>query len=91
MVAVEPLLMGHLHSVDTKFGPGKNFQIIFESVTAIEGTPLFRGKEHIFWVPKPGLTSIQGTLSTQKMTDHKEIRVDNFKSTLITIMEAFKN
>ena len=52
--------------------PEKNFHIIFECVTAIEGTPLFRGKGHIFWVPKPGLTSIQGTLSTQNMTYHKE-------------------
>ena len=52
--------------------PEKNFQIIFECVTAIEGTPLFRGEEHIFWVPKPGLTSIQGTLRTQNMTYHKE-------------------
>ena len=28
---------------------------IFVSVTSIEGTPLFRGKGHFFWVPKLGL------------------------------------
>ena len=50
----KPLFMGHLHSGDTKFGAGKNFHIIFKCVTAIEVTPLFRGKEHIFLVPKPG-------------------------------------
>ena len=44
----------HLHSGDTKFGPGKNIYIVFESVTSIEGTLLFRGTEHFFWVPKPG-------------------------------------
>ena len=34
--------MGHLHSGDTNFGP-------------IEGTPLFRGKAHFFWVPKASI------------------------------------
>ena len=29
----------------TRFGPGKTFLMIFECVTAIEGTPLFRGNE----------------------------------------------
>ena len=33
----------HLHLGDTNFGPGKMF----------EGIPLFRGKGHFFWAPKP--------------------------------------
>ena len=51
--------LGSLYSWDTSIQgtqnlvPEKNFHIIFECVTAIEGTPLFRGKERIFWVPKP--------------------------------------
>ena len=32
----------------------KNAVIIFVSITSIEGTPLFRGKEHVIRVPKPG-------------------------------------
>ena len=32
----------------------KNVHITYLFVTSIEGTPLFRGKEHFFWVPKPG-------------------------------------
>ena len=69
--------LGSLYSWDTSIQGTqnlveKNFHIIFECVSAIEGTPLFRGKGHNFWVPKPVLTSIQGTLITQNMTDHKE-------------------
>ena len=30
-----------------------NVHIIFVFVTSNEGTPLFRGKGHFFWVPKP--------------------------------------
>ena len=37
--------LGHLNSGTTKFGPGKMF---FVHVTAIEGTPLFRGKGPFF-------------------------------------------
>ena len=75
---IETSPLGSLYSWNTSIQgtqnlvPEKNFHIIFECVTAIEGTPLFRGEEHIFWVPKPGLTSILGTLSTQNMTYHKE-------------------
>ena len=53
----------------------KNVHIIFESVTSIERTPLFRGKGHVFWVRNPGLTSFRGHLSTQNMTDHKEVLI----------------
>ena len=31
----------------------KSVHMIFVFVTSIEGTPLFRGKGHFFWVPKP--------------------------------------
>ena len=35
----------HLHSGDTKFGPGRMYIIIiFKIVTSFEGTSLFRGK-----------------------------------------------
>ena len=71
--------LGSLYSWDTSIQgtqnlvPEKNFHIIFECVTAIEGTPLFRGKEQWFSGSQNlGLTSIQGTLSTQNMTDHKD-------------------
>ena len=37
----------------------KNVRIIFVFVTSIEGTHPAKGKGHFFWVPKPGLTSIQ--------------------------------
>jgi len=33
----------------------KNVDIIFVSVTSIEGIPLLRGKGHFLWVPKPRL------------------------------------
>ena len=47
--------LGHLCSRDTssRFGPEKNVHIIFVFVTSVLGTPLFRGKGHCFWVPKP--------------------------------------
>ena len=48
-----PLFNGHLHSADTKFGPGKNAHIVFVSVTFNEEIPLFRAKGHLFWVPRP--------------------------------------
>ena len=47
----------------------KNVHIIF--VFVISTDPLFRGKGHFFWVPKPWLTSIQGTPCNQKVTDPK--------------------
>ena len=33
----------------------KNVHMIFVSIPSSVGTPLFRGKAHIFWVPKPGV------------------------------------
>ena len=40
---------------------------IFVSVTSIEGTPLFRGKRHFFWVPKPKFNLHSGnTLAIKK-------------------------
>ena len=49
--------LGHLYSRDTTFQGtqnlvSKNVHIIFVFVTSIEGTPLFTGKGHFFWVPK---------------------------------------
>ena len=42
-----PLFNGH------KIWSRKDAHIVFESVTFIVETPLFRGKGHLFWVPKP--------------------------------------
>ena len=58
--------LGHVYSRDTsirghKIWSLKNVHIIFESVTFIEGTYLFRGKGHVYLVPKTGFDSIQGT------------------------------
>ena len=58
--------LGHLYSrVDslqgTKNLAPENFPIIFAFVTSIEGTPLFRGWGHFFWVPGPGFDLHQGT------------------------------
>ena len=64
--------LGSLYSWDTSIQgtqnlvPEKSFHIIFECVTAIEGTPLFRGKEHIFWVPKPGFDPHSGDTKHSK-------------------------
>ena len=64
----------------------KNFHAIFVSVTSIEGTPLFRGKGHFFWVSKPVFNLHSGDI----LTDHKEL-VDIFNFTLNKIREAFTN
>ena len=46
---------GHLQSIQgTQNLVLENVQIIFVSVTSIEGAPQFRGGEHFFWVPKHG-------------------------------------
>ena len=47
--------------------------ITFLFVTSVEGTSLFRGNEHFFWVPKPGfnLHSRDILISTQKLTNGK--------------------
>ena len=52
---VEPLLLVTSNPFrELKIWSWKNVQIIFLSVTSIEGTPQFRGREHFFWVPKHG-------------------------------------
>ena len=59
----------------------KNVHMIFVFVTSIEGTPLFRGKRHFFWVPKPRFNH---TLAlTTKI-------VDKFKCLLVKMATAFK-
>ena len=51
-----PLFQEHLHSEDTTWNlVPENVHIIFVSITSVEGTPLFRGKGHFFWVPRPRL------------------------------------
>ena len=45
----------------------RNVHIIFVLVTSIEGTPLFRGKGHLFWATKPGFNFQSGdTLAIKK-------------------------
>ena len=71
--------LGHLYLIDTSIQETQNLvpenaHLICVFDTSLEGTPLFREKEHFFWVPKPtfNLHSAGGHLSTQKVTDHKE-------------------
>ena len=50
--------LGHLDTMDNSIQGHKNWswenvQLIFVSVTSTEGTPLFRGKGHFFWIAKP--------------------------------------
>ena len=64
--------LGHLYSRDTfiqghKIWSWNNAHIIFVSITSVEGTPLFRGKGHIVWVPKPRFI-----LHSGDMTDYKK-------------------
>ena len=58
------------------------------------GTPLFKGHHYPgdtkFGPRRKSLHSGDSSLSNHKVTDHKLKRVDIFKCTLITIMEAFK-
>ena len=59
--------LGQLHSRDTKFGPGKCSHSLCILLYSIEGTPLFRGKGHFFWVLKLGFNLHPGdTLSLKK-------------------------
>ena len=58
----------------------ENVHLIFVFVTSIEGTPLFRGKGHLFWVPKLGFNLHSGdTLALEKWLTTKS--VDKFKCT----------
>ena len=66
----------------------KNVVKIFVFVTSIEGTPLFRGKEDFFWVPKPGFNL--HSADTLKLKTWLTIkRVDKFKCTLVIMMSDF--
>ena len=50
----------------------------FVSANSIEGTPLFRGNGHFFWIPKPGLNLHFGdTLGLKTRLTTK--RVDKFE------------
>ena len=73
--------------VEHRLWSRKNVHIILVSITSVEETPLFRGKGHFFWVPKPGFKLHLGdTLTTQNVTDPN--RVDKIKCTLITMITA---
>ena len=62
-----PQFRGH------KIWSRKNVHLIVVFVTSIEGTPLFRGKGHLFWVLKPGFNLHSGdTLALEKVTDPKK-------------------
>ena len=66
----------------------KNVHLIFVFVTSIEGTPLFRGKGHVFWVPKLGFNLHSGgTLALEKWLTTKS--VDKFKCTPARMTTAF--
>ena len=81
-----PLFLGHLCSRDTssKFGPEKNVHTIFVFVTSVLGTPLFRGRGHCFWVPKPRFN-----LHSRDILAITKI-VDKIKCWLVTMATAFK-
>ena len=65
----------------------KNTHIILVSVTSIKGTPPFREKGHIFWVPKPKFNlHSEDTLAVKTRLTTK--RVDIFKFALMTDVEA---
>ena len=70
--------LGHLYSRHTSRGqkiwPLKNVHIIFESIISVGWTPLFRGKGHFLWVPKPGFNLHSGdTLTLKKWPNTKRV------------------
>ena len=66
----------------------KNGHLIFVFVTSVEGTPLFRGKGHLFCVPKHRFNLHFGdTLALEKWLTTKS--VDKFKCTPARMTEAF--
>ena len=74
-----------------KGSPRKMFTYItFLFVTFVKMDISFRGKEHFFWIPKPGfnLHSRDILISRQKLTHGKF--VDKFKCSLVTMATAFK-
>ena len=67
----EPLLwdtsiLGTPPSRGQKIWPRKNVHIIFVSIISVGWTPLFRGKGHFLWVPKPGFNLHSGDTLTLK-------------------------
>ena len=78
-----PPLRGH------KICSGKNVHTIFVLVTPIKGTPLFRRKNHFFWVSKTGFNLPFGdTLVLKKRLTTK--RVDKFHCSLVKMASDFK-
>ena len=95
LYAVEPLLwdtsiQGSTPFRGQKIWPWENSHIIFVFVTSIEGTPLFRGWGHFFWVPKPEFYLHSGDTLALK-TWLTTMRVDFFCCTLVTMLIAFMN
>ena len=69
---------------------GKNVHTIIVFATSIEGTPLFRGEGHFFWVPKPAFNLPSGnTLVLKKGPTTK--RVDKFHCPLVKMATDFKS
>ena len=69
---VEPLLWDTSIQGDTEFGSGKNAHIIFVSVTSIEGTFLFRGKQGCENVPLTGAIAGYFEVSGCKLLEKSE-------------------
>ena len=59
-IQVTPPLRGH------KIWSQKNVHIIFVSVTFSEGSPLFRGKGHVFLVPERNFNLHSGDTSARE-------------------------
>ena len=74
-ITMEPLLWDTSSTQGTKFCPGK--------------TPLFRGKGHFVWVPKPGFNLYSGDTLAINKWQTTEI-VDSFKCSLEVTMVASK-
>ena len=82
-----PPFKRQLYSGDAKFDPGKIFTTCLYLLLLLKGLPLFRGKGHFFWVPKPEINfHSEGTLALKPQLTMK--RVDELKFTLITMMTA---
>ena len=62
---------GHLYSWDTsiqghQIWSRKDVHIIFVFITSIDGTPLFMGNGHYFWLPKPRFNLHSGDILVLK-------------------------
>ena len=83
-----PLFKGHLHSGDTKFGPGK--RICKLCICHLHwGDSSIQGKAgYLFWLPKSGFNLHSGnTLALKRRLTIKS--VDKFKCAPVTMMTAF--